>query len=183
MADPVHGRPYSVASPEQPSSTSRASNEAAEIQRVPWLPQASRKSFFSKTTGKSMPSSIANKAYGTVTADRQNEMSGLEFVRGARPRSGALPLNTIAQTLGYDVDRGGQAAASSSPRDPPRTAPQPRWRGAWRLGGDAARQLHGPRHPFDPGQGRRSDDRRVQDFAGAADHAGDGFDQGQRASS
>jgi uncharacterized protein (TIGR00369 family) len=44
---------------------------------------------------------IASKTYGTVSADRQNEMSGLEFVRGLV--DGTLPLNTIAQTLGYDV--------------------------------------------------------------------------------
>jgi uncharacterized protein (TIGR00369 family) len=41
------------------------------------------------------------KTYGTVSADRQKQMSGMEFVRGLA--SGALPLNTLAQTLGYDV--------------------------------------------------------------------------------
>jgi uncharacterized protein (TIGR00369 family) len=46
-------------------------------------------------------SSVANKTYGTVSADRQRQMSGLEFVRGLV--EGTLPLNTIAQTLGYDV--------------------------------------------------------------------------------
>jgi uncharacterized protein (TIGR00369 family) len=44
---------------------------------------------------------IASKTYGTVSADRQKQMSGLEFVQGLV--DGALPLNTIAQTLGYDV--------------------------------------------------------------------------------
>jgi len=44
---------------------------------------------------------MANKTYGTVSPERQREMSGLEFVKGLA--SGALPLNTIAQTLGYDV--------------------------------------------------------------------------------
>src|SRR5215813_5037505 len=48
-----------------------------------------------------MPSGIANKTYGTVSADRQKEMSGLEFVQGLV--NGTVPLNTIAQTLGYDV--------------------------------------------------------------------------------
>lgn len=48
-----------------------------------------------------MPSHIARKTYGTVSANRQKEMSGLEFVRGLV--DGTLPLNTIAQTLGYDV--------------------------------------------------------------------------------
>jgi uncharacterized protein (TIGR00369 family) len=42
-----------------------------------------------------------NKTYGTVGADRQKEMSGLEFVQGLV--DGTLPLNTIAQTLGYDI--------------------------------------------------------------------------------
>jgi uncharacterized protein (TIGR00369 family) len=45
--------------------------------------------------------SRASKTYGTVSADRRKEMSGLEFVCGLA--DGTLPLNTIAQTLGYDV--------------------------------------------------------------------------------
>jgi uncharacterized protein (TIGR00369 family) len=48
-----------------------------------------------------MQSRIASKTYGTVSADRQKEMSGLEFVQGLV--DGTLPLNTIAETLGYDV--------------------------------------------------------------------------------
>lgn len=48
-----------------------------------------------------MPSHAINKNYGTVSADRQKAMSGLEFVRGLV--EGSLPLNMIAQTLGYDV--------------------------------------------------------------------------------
>jgi uncharacterized protein (TIGR00369 family) len=48
-----------------------------------------------------MPSRTANKTFGTVSADRQKAMSGLEFVQGLV--DGTLPLNTIAQTLGYDV--------------------------------------------------------------------------------
>jgi uncharacterized protein (TIGR00369 family) len=48
-----------------------------------------------------MPSRITGKTYGTVSADRQKEMSGLEFVQGLV--DGTLPLNTIAETLGYDV--------------------------------------------------------------------------------
>ncbi len=45
--------------------------------------------------------SLMSKTYGTVSTDRQKEMSGLEFVRGLV--DGTLPLNTIAQTLRYDV--------------------------------------------------------------------------------
>ena len=44
---------------------------------------------------------MANKSYGTISPEQQTAMSGLEFVRGLA--SGALPLNTMAQTLGYDV--------------------------------------------------------------------------------
>jgi uncharacterized protein (TIGR00369 family) len=44
---------------------------------------------------------MSSRTYGTVSAERQKQMSGLEFVQGLA--SGALPLNTIAQTLGYDV--------------------------------------------------------------------------------
>jgi uncharacterized protein (TIGR00369 family) len=48
-----------------------------------------------------MPSRFASKTYGTVSSDRQKEMSGLEFVQGLV--DGTLPLNTMAETLGYDV--------------------------------------------------------------------------------
>jgi uncharacterized protein (TIGR00369 family) len=48
-----------------------------------------------------MPTPTSGKSYGTVDADRQKAMSGLEFVQGLA--DGTLPLNTIAQTLGYDV--------------------------------------------------------------------------------
>jgi uncharacterized protein (TIGR00369 family) len=41
------------------------------------------------------------KTYGTVSTERRKQMNGLEFVHGLA--SGALPLNTIARTLGYDV--------------------------------------------------------------------------------
>jgi uncharacterized protein (TIGR00369 family) len=48
-----------------------------------------------------MPYRIADRTYGTVGADQQKSMSGLEFVQGLA--NGTLPLNTMAQTLGYDV--------------------------------------------------------------------------------
>jgi uncharacterized protein (TIGR00369 family) len=44
---------------------------------------------------------VNSRKYGTVSAERQKEMSGLEFVQGLV--DGTLPLNTIARTLGYDV--------------------------------------------------------------------------------
>jgi uncharacterized protein (TIGR00369 family) len=48
-----------------------------------------------------MPPCIASKAYGTVSPEQQKQMSGLEFVQGLA--HGTLPLNTMAETLGYDV--------------------------------------------------------------------------------
>ena len=56
-----------------------------------------------------------SKTYGTVSAERQNEMSGLEFVQGLV--DGTLPLNTIAQTLGYDVTEAvsGRVVVSAEP--------------------------------------------------------------------
>ncbi len=44
---------------------------------------------------------MGGKTYGTVSLEQQRAMSGLEFVQGLA--SGELPLNTIAQTLGYDI--------------------------------------------------------------------------------
>jgi uncharacterized protein (TIGR00369 family) len=43
----------------------------------------------------------ANKTYGTVSAGRQKAMTGLEFVQGLV--DGTLPLNTMAETLGYEI--------------------------------------------------------------------------------
>jgi uncharacterized protein (TIGR00369 family) len=70
-----------------------------------------------------MPSGIASKThgtvktYGTVAADRQKQMSGLEFVRGLA--EGTLPLNTIAQTLGYDVTEAasGRVVVTAEPNE------------------------------------------------------------------
>ena len=50
---------------------------------------------------KSMARPIAGKTYGTVSVERQKAMTGLEFVQGLA--DGTLPLNTIAETLGYDI--------------------------------------------------------------------------------
>lgn len=44
---------------------------------------------------------MAPKTYGTISPEQQKTMSGLAFVQGLA--NGTLPLNTIAQTLGYDV--------------------------------------------------------------------------------
>ena len=57
------------------------------------------------------------KTYGTVSADRRKEMSGLEFVQGLA--DGSLPLNTIARTLGYDVTEAvkGRVVITAEPGD------------------------------------------------------------------
>ena len=59
----------------------------------------------------------ASRTYGTVSADRQKEMSGLEFVQGLV--DGTLPLNTIAKTLGYDVTEAvnGRVVVTAVPND------------------------------------------------------------------
>jgi uncharacterized protein (TIGR00369 family) len=64
-----------------------------------------------------MPSPIARKTYGTVSPDRQKQMSGLEFVQGLA--DGTLPLNAIAQTLDYDIAEAasGRVVVTAVPRD------------------------------------------------------------------
>lgn len=64
-----------------------------------------------------MPGPAASKIYGTVAAEKQREMSGLEFVQGLA--EGALPLNTMAATLGYDVTeaRSGHVVVTAEPKD------------------------------------------------------------------
>ena len=48
-----------------------------------------------------MDENTGTKRYGVVDAEAQAAMGGLEFVQGLV--SGALPLNSMARTLGYDV--------------------------------------------------------------------------------
>ena len=61
--------------------------------------------------------SLMSKTYGTVDADRQKELSGLEFVQGLA--DGTLPLNTIAKTLGYEIAeaQSGRVVVTAEPRD------------------------------------------------------------------
>ena len=72
--------------------------------------------FAQEITGKTMPNRTS-KTYGTVSADRQKEMSGLEFVQGLV--DGTLPLNTIARTLGYDITEAvsGRVVVTAEPSD------------------------------------------------------------------
>jgi uncharacterized protein (TIGR00369 family) len=64
-----------------------------------------------------MPSHSTSKTYGTVSADRRKEMTGLAFVQGLA--DGTLPLNTIAGTLGYDVSEAvsGRVVVMAEPND------------------------------------------------------------------
>ena len=64
-----------------------------------------------------MPDRTTSKTYGTVAADVQKEMSGLEFVQGLA--DGTLPLNMIARTLGYDVIEAekGRVVVIAEPKD------------------------------------------------------------------
>ena len=48
-----------------------------------------------------MAGTTGKRRYGIVSADERQALTGLEFVQGLV--SGALPLNTMAQTLGYDI--------------------------------------------------------------------------------
>ena len=59
----------------------------------------------------------ASRTYGIVGPERRKTMSGLEFVQGLA--SGALPLNTMARTLGYDVveAESGRVALALEPTD------------------------------------------------------------------
>jgi uncharacterized protein (TIGR00369 family) len=64
-----------------------------------------------------MADRLGNRTYGTVAADKQTEMTGLQFVRGLA--EGTLPLNTIAKTLGYDVTEAesGRVIVTAEPKD------------------------------------------------------------------
>src|SRR5499425_1003113 len=48
-----------------------------------------------------MTESLVRKRFGVIDDDRQQAVSGLEYVQGLV--DGTLPLNTMAQTLGYDI--------------------------------------------------------------------------------
>jgi uncharacterized protein (TIGR00369 family) len=58
-----------------------------------------------------------SRTYGTVSADKQRAMTGLEFVRGLA--DGTLPLNAIARTLGYDITEAenGRVVVTADPKD------------------------------------------------------------------
>ena len=119
---------------------------------------------------------MTNKTYGTVSAEQQNAMTGLEFVQGLA--NGTLPLNTIAQTLGYDIVEAedGRVVITVEPRD---SRPQSGRHGAWRARRHPARQVVADSRALDPGQRHQLHDPRVQDIVHAPDHAADWRDQGR----
>jgi uncharacterized protein (TIGR00369 family) len=55
------------------------------------------------------------KSFGVVDDDQRQAMSGLEFVQGLV--NGTLPLNTMAETLGYDIVEAakGRVVAAAEP--------------------------------------------------------------------
>jgi len=55
------------------------------------------------------------KSFGVVEDDQRQAMSGLEFVQGLV--NGTLPLNTMAETLGYDIVEAakGRVVAAAEP--------------------------------------------------------------------
>jgi uncharacterized protein (TIGR00369 family) len=57
--------------------------------------------FYSHPRRGPMTGRASSRTYGQVSADMQKGMTGLELVQGLA--SGSLPLNTMAETLGYDI--------------------------------------------------------------------------------
>jgi len=114
-----------------------------------------------------MPSRIAKKDIRHRARQRQKEMSSLEFVQGLV--NGALPLNTIAQTLDYDITEveSGRVVITAEPTEthlnPAGTV----------HGGFSATLLDscmGLAILSTLEKRRRSDDPRIQDFTAAAHH-------------
>jgi uncharacterized protein (TIGR00369 family) len=62
-----------------------------------------------------MPPDARVKTYGTVSAEQQATMSGLQFVQGLVDRT--LPLNTIAEILGYEISEAtrGRVVVTAAP--------------------------------------------------------------------
>jgi hypothetical protein len=115
------------------------------------------------------------KRFGVVADEQQRAMSGLEFVQGLV--DGTLPLNSMAQTLGYNIVEvsKGRVVAAAEPHaghlNPAGTV----------HGGLAATLLDSCmglaiRSMLD--RGLCANDARVQDFACSADHCPDWLGEG-----
>src|SRR5262249_54495326 len=73
-----------------------------------------------------MTESLVRKRFGVIDDDPQQAVSGLEYVQGLV--DGTLPLNPMAQTLGYDiveVSKGRVVAAVEPPTRGTSTLPAP----------------------------------------------------------
>ena len=112
-----------------------------------------------------MTRSSVGKRFGVIDDDQQRALNGLEFVQGLV--DGTLPLNAMAETLGYDIVEvaKGRVVAAATPhaghRNPAGTV----------HGGLAATLLDsamGLGRAVDAGQGLCANNTRVQDFAGSA---------------
>jgi hypothetical protein len=70
-----------------------------------------------------MTESSVGKRFGVIDDEQQRAMSGLEFVQGLV--NGTLPLNTMAETLGYDIVgvSKGRVVAAAEPHAGHRTLP------------------------------------------------------------
>lgn len=118
---------------------------------------------------------MAAKTYGTVSPEQQRAMSGLAFVQGLA--SGALPLNTMAQTLGYDVVEAESGCVAITLK--PTGAHLNPWGTVH--GGLTATLLDscmGLAIQSMLDKGHRQYDARIQGFACPSYHARDGPDQG-----
>ena len=64
-----------------------------------------------------MTGRVGDKTYGKVSVEAQKGMTGLEFVQGLA--DGTLPLNTMAETLGYDIVEAerGRVVITAEPRE------------------------------------------------------------------
>ena len=124
-----------------------------------------------------MTQSSVGKSYGVIDDDQQRALSGLEFVQGLV--DGTLPLNAMAETLGYDIVEvaKGRVVVAATPhaghRNPAGTV----------HGGLAATLLDSAmglavQSMLD--KGLCANDARVQDFARSAHHAADRPGEGRR---
>jgi len=121
-----------------------------------------------------MPDRTSGKTYGKVSAERQKEMTGLEFVQGLA--QGTLPLNMMAQTLDYDITEAenGRVVVTANPKEIHLNPYRP-----WRSRGNHARLLHGPRDPIDARQEHRLHNPRIQNLLRATYHARNRPDPGR----
>ena len=56
---------------------------------------------FPPANSQSMMDLATRKRFGVVADEQQRDLSGMEFVQGLA--DGTLPLNSMAQTLGYEI--------------------------------------------------------------------------------